>query len=238
MIIRRIFPEPGSPIEHDSADVRQQLGELYEPLGTEWLRLNLITTIAGSAIGGDGTSETLSNPADRKILGVIRRASDVVLVGASSFRAEGYQLPQTVPLAVVTASGELSGHKLGAASEGRRLLVLCPASVVDVVHASLGDIPATVIEVADTDGQLAAKEVIGSLRALGFSRIVCEGGPALAAQLVEAGLVDEICLSTSAQIGGPMLPLLGTSATTTRPLTLAQLLVDDASNLYARWMLG
>ena len=237
MIVRRIYPEPGEPLSLDSPDGRNALAALYEPGAAEWIRLNLVSTIAGSVVGSDGTSETLSNPVDRKILGTIRRASDVVLVGASSFRAEGYQLPKTVPLAVVTASGDLSGHKLRPDAEGR-LLVLCPGGVVDVVHASLGGLRATVIEVAGSQGSLSASAITAALRRLGFARIVCEGGPALAAQLVDAGLVNEICISTSAQIGGPMLPLLGTATTVTRPLTLNQLLVDDASTLYARWMLA
>ena len=105
MIVRRLFPDSGEPIALDAADARARLLELYQLAGTDTLRINLISSVSGSAAGGDDTSETLTNAADRKILGVIRRDSDVVLVGAASVRAEGYQLPRTAPLAIVTSSG-------------------------------------------------------------------------------------------------------------------------------------
>lgn len=238
-VLRRIFPTPGSPIALDAPAVRAQLTELYTTGAPEWLRINLISSVAGSAVGSDATSDTLSNAVDRTILGVIRRASDVVLVGASSFRAEGYRLPATVPLAVVTASGNLSGHRLGdSAHDADRLLVLCPAGVTDTVRATLGATLATIIEVSSPSNTVAVTDLVGTLRNHGFARIVCEGGPNLAAQLVDARLVDEICLSTAARIGGPLLPLLGSATSETQVLTLTQLLVDDTSNLYARWSLN
>jgi len=65
-------------------------------------------------------------------------------------------------------------------------------------------------------------------------RIVCEGGPSVVAQLLDAGLVDEVCLTTVPRIvGGRALPPFGTAAA--RDLELRQLLVDDAGGTYARF---
>ena len=100
MIVRRVLPEPGDAIEIGTDDARPRLDALYSVDDPAFLRINLVADAAGSAAGSDGTSESLSSRADRAILGAIRRASDVVLVGAQSVRAEGYQLPRTVPLAV------------------------------------------------------------------------------------------------------------------------------------------
>ncbi|MGN6325983.1 dihydrofolate reductase family protein [Pseudolysinimonas sp.] len=66
-------------------------------------------------------------------------------------------------------------------------------------------------------------------------RIVCEGGPSVVAQLLDAGLVDEICLTTVPRlVGGTPLPPFG-GARTPR-LELQHLLVDNAGVSYARYV--
>ena len=105
MILSRIYPGTTEAIDLDDASSRDTLRDWYQPTGMSVVRMNLITTIDGSVGGTDGTSHTLSNPADRRILGVIRELADVVLVGASSVRREGYLLPRHARLAVVTGSG-------------------------------------------------------------------------------------------------------------------------------------
>jgi riboflavin biosynthesis pyrimidine reductase len=233
MIVRRLYPAAGESIEIQSADARERLSELYRLPCDDTLRINLVASVSGSAAGADDTSESLTNRVDRKILGVIRRDSDVVLVGAASVRAEGYQLPRTAPLAIVTSTGRLGGHRIDV-EPGRFVpLVLCPASVADAARASLQG--AEIVVVPDTNGRMSAADLVGTLRARGLRRIVCEGGPSLAAQMLEAGLVDEICLSTSPVVGGASLPMFGSTPIAAHRLELEQLLVDDASTLYARW---
>ena len=63
---------------------------------------------------------------------------------------------------------------------------------------------------------------------------MCEGGPSLAAQLLNANLVDEVCLTTSPQVGAGA---LGVFADVTRhtDLGLLQLLVDESGYVFARW---
>ena len=92
MILTRVFPvsSENTPIDLDDASSRDQLLDLYRPPAEAWVRINLIASVSGNAGGSDGTSETLSNPADRRLLGVIRELGDVVLIGAESLRAEGY----------------------------------------------------------------------------------------------------------------------------------------------------
>jgi len=233
VIVRRLFPDAGAPIDLAAADVRSRLALLYALPGADTLRINLVASVSGSAAGGDETSETLTNRADRKILGVIRRDSDVVLVGAASVRAEGYQLPRTAPLAIVTSTGDLGGHRLTVYPDRFTPLVLCPASVAETARAGLPS--AEVVVVPDSAGRMSAADIVATLRARGLRRIVCEGGPSLAAQMLDAGLVDELCLSTSPIVGGASLPMFGSSPIAARRLELAQLLADDTSTLYARW---
>ncbi len=232
MNVRRIFPRAGESIPIEAQDSRGRLAELYRLEGEHWMRVNLIARVDGSAAGTDGTSETLTNRVDRAILGVLRRSSDVVLVGAASVRAEGYQLPRSVPLAVVTSSGDLAGHRVSTADSGR-VIVLCPSSAASAARASMAT--ADVMVVPDIDGRLTPGEIVAALGARGLGRIVCEGGPELATQFLRADLVDELCLSTSPAIGGPQLPMLGGLDAGPLPLDLRQLLVDDSGTLYARW---
>ena len=57
--------------------------------------------------------------------------------------------------------------------------------------------PAEVLPIPSDGDRLAPATIVAALRAYGLSRIVCEGGPALATQFVEAGVVDEVCVTVS-----------------------------------------
>lgn len=245
MILTRVHPGAAESFELDAETARACLLELYACPQDVWLRLNLVTSVSGSAAGSDGTSETLTNAADRRILGVIRELSDVVLVGASSVRAEGYQLPRRSTLAIVTASGNLAGHKL-TVDDPSRIVVVCPPSAVERVRSTLGD--ATILTTATQttatqtiqthEGRIPPFAIIDALREAGYSSIVCEGGPDLAAQLVSAGLVDEVCMTTSPVLAAVSLAPFGAELTSSVPLGLTQLLVDSAGSIYARWSIA
>ena len=229
MIVERLYPGPTAIVDIDDRDA---LLELYRPPRAEWLRLNLIATVTGGASGSDGTSETLTNPVDRRILGVIRQLADVVLIGAQTLRAEVYLQPRRSRLAVVTMSGELGGHRIEA-PEGATPIVLCPPGASARVRETLPI--AEIIELPLVDGSIPASDMIDALRGAGFASIICEGGPSLAAQMLDAGLVDEFCLSTAPVIGGLPFPVTGSAAIAEHAATLTQLLRDEASGLYARW---
>jgi riboflavin biosynthesis pyrimidine reductase len=235
VILTRIFPVAGDAIDLEGDDARQQVTELYRPPHDKWLRLNLIASVSGSAVGVDGTSESLTNAADRMLLNVIRGLAEVVLVGAASVRVEGYFVPRAAALAVVTASGDLSGHRITTTGKRGPLIVLCPASVADRVRNTLGDVEVRILELPDVDGAIAAADIVAALHGEGYRSIVCEGGPNLAAHLVRGGVVDEACLSTSAMLNGSSVPVFGTADLDPVPVALSQLLVDSASGLYARW---
>lgn len=253
MRLSRIYPVADAAPESldlDARSSRSTVIEWYRPPTGRWLRINLIASVSGNAEGSDGTSETLSNPADRRILGVIRELADIVLIGAQSLRAEGYVLPRRSRLAVLTVSGDLSGHRFergadaeavaGAAMAGR-VVVVCAAASVDRVRETIGEFDVDIIVVPSSaviDGRLSLPVVVGLLRERGFESIVCEGGPSLAGQLISEDLVDEVCLSTAPLVNGALLPPFGSSFAGERPLELTQLLVDDSSGLYARWSLG
>ena len=235
MIVSRVYPGHAESIDLDDAASRDALLELYRPESPSTVRVNLIASVTGNAGGVDGTSHSLSNPVDRRILGVIRELADVVLIGAESIRQEGNLVPRRTPLAIVTGSGDLGDHGIDPSIEPGRILVFCPSSARADVERSLAGAAAEVIVLPATDAVIAPEAIVTALRVRGYESIVCEGGPLLAARLTDAGLVDELCLSTSPVLGGAAIPLAGTTARPETSAVLTQLLVDDSGATYARW---
>jgi riboflavin biosynthesis pyrimidine reductase len=84
------------------------------------------------------------------------------------------------------------------------------------------------------------KAAVDSLAERGHQRISCEGGPHLLAQLADAGLLDELCLTVSPLLAGPGadrivtggLPMPGGG---TLPFTLAHALADEG-HLFCRYV--
>lgn len=231
MKLTRLLPTR-EDLDLDGGASRDALARWYAPPGGRWLRLNLVASVDGRSAGDDGTSDSLTNRVDRAVLGVIRRTADAVLVGAASVRAEGYRMPARATLAVVTRSGDLSGHGFEPGSGS--LLVLAPASARAAVERSLGDASYQLEILEERRGRIPARALLDALHRRGHESIVCEGGPSLAGQLVRAGLVDELCLTTSPVIGGSAAGILDVDSLT-GGLDLTQLLVDDSGALYARW---
>jgi len=237
VILRRVAPEADVIVDMDASDAREVIAELYRPPSTDWVRINLVGTVSGGAVGSDGTSESITNPVDRVILNVIRSLADVVLVGAASVRKEGYFVPKRAALAVVTRSGDLGGHRITSSGDRGPLIVLCPAVSMSRARETLGDARATIIPVADKGGILSPEAIVGTLREAGYTSMVAEGGPHLASRLVVGGVVDELCLTTSPLLNNSRVSLFDDFGPGQFPLSLHQLLVDDAGAVYARWTL-
>lgn len=231
-MIRRLWPRDGTGFDPATAEGSALLRELYRPPSGRWLRINLVSSLDGSATGPDGTSGTLTLGADRRVLGAIRRGADAVLVGAGSVRAEGYLLPRTARLVVLTASGDLRGHRIPADTPAGRVAVLCPPDAAGRAADTLGVPTADILPLPGP--RIAPPAAVEALRGLGCESIVCEGGPDLAAQFLDADAVDELCLSLSPRLVGSG-PRILTGLKRSRALRLHRLLADDEGVLYARW---
>jgi riboflavin biosynthesis pyrimidine reductase len=203
-------------------------------MSTPWLRINLVTDIGGNTSGSDGTSDSIATRTDRKILGVIRALADVVLVGAQTVRTEGIGVPRTARIAVLTATGDLTGHGFAPRDLGR-VIVLCPARAVERVQAQLDVDVVALPEVHDTVSLSAA---VAALHSRGLNSIVCEGGPSLANGLLAAGLVDELCLTTVPRLSIiSVRPASLVEAVGDGTAVLHQLLVSEDDTLFARWLI-
>lgn len=235
-MLRRVVPVEGGALDVEHPDARPTLLDWYAPHSPEHVRLSFVTTVDGRAAGADGTSESLTSRTDRMILGVIREHADVVLVGAETVRQEGLRRPRRAALAIVSATGDLRGHRLDADDRTAPVIVL--TSEAGAARAA-DTVPGATVMTLPTglDGRLAVTTVVEALRTRGLVGIAAEGGPSLAAQLLTAGLVDELCLTVMPLLGGPALPLLGGTTADVSRLTARQLLVDDEGAQYGRWAL-
>ncbi|MCW2662596.1 MAG: hypothetical protein JWP83_3748 [Mycobacterium sp.] len=166
------------------------------------VRANMIFSADGAAAFA-GRAGPLSCPTDQRLLRILRGFADVVLVGAGTARAENYgpvRLTDTrratpPPIAVVTRTGELP-TRLFSDPDQPPILVTGARSA-----AELGNDPHRRILVAGEDS-VDLTRAVALLRAQGMERILCEGGPTLLDELVEADAVVEICVTLAPKLAG------------------------------------
>ncbi|GAA2792505.1 pyrimidine reductase family protein [Nonomuraea dietziae] len=237
--MRRIHPDIT-----DDPDIPQAYAY---PADRPWLRVNMVASADGGA-WIKGLSGGLSSKGDRRIFGVLRGLSDVVLAGAATVRTEGYGpakpreswaplregRPAAPPVAVVTRRLDLDlGSPLftEAAPDARTIVITCEAAPKDR-RTEAAD-RAEVIVAGDDRVELDL--AAAALHERGLTRILCEGGPRLNGQLAAAGLIDELCLSVSPMLiaGGAARILNGEAGQT--DLRLAQVLEEEGV-LFCRYI--
>ncbi|MBT2498117.1 pyrimidine reductase family protein [Agromyces sp. ISL-38] len=191
------------------------------------VRMNFVASLDG-AVSIDGRSGGLGNEADRLAMQVMRTLADVVLVGAGTVRVEGYggvrvgeadaawrlehgRAPQP-RLAVVSSALDLDPHHPFFAKAVERPIVVTHAAapaerrdalsaVADVLVCGGGD-GGGAGDSAAGDGSVDLEAMLDSLAHMGIGRVLCEGGPRLFGALMNADLVDELCLSLSPLLVG------------------------------------
>lgn len=189
-------------------------GPLTGPHGMR-VQANMVTTLDGAVTGAHGSSREISSPADMRVFSVLRALADAVVVGAGTARAEGYtrlaakraHLAQRrrrgqadVPaLVLITASGNIDTDRLDAAGNSAVIVHTSCAdeATLDRLRGYFGD--GNVVTHAD---DVTPAAVLADLRARGMRRVLCEGGPALLGTWLQAGVIDELCLTVSPLITG------------------------------------
>ena len=166
-----------------------------------WWRMNMIGSLNGKVAGPDGTSDSLSNRADRAILQRIRAMSDAVLVGAETVRNEQHAPTGGGTLVIVTGSGNLSGHRLPREEAETNCLVLCPPAARARVEETLAGAPVLHPPLKDDAVDVSALRSV--LADEGYGRVVVEGGHRLITQCLNAELLDEVCLTEAPVFGAP-----------------------------------
>jgi diaminohydroxyphosphoribosylaminopyrimidine deaminase/5-amino-6-(5-phosphoribosylamino)uracil reductase len=165
-----------------------------------YVAVKLAASLDGYIASAPG-SEWLTGSAARDFVRELRVAHDAVLVGAKTVRIDDPQLTVRPPRArrrpyrrVVACVSKplLAQARVFAPVDGyERTIVLVPPAnrerfseldgVADIVP--VGDEAATGLDVA---------AALVELKARGITSVLCEGGPMLAAALIEGGLVDRL----------------------------------------------
>jgi riboflavin biosynthesis pyrimidine reductase len=191
--------------------------------GRPWVVVNMIASADG-ATTLEGLSGGLGGPGDRAVFSVLRALADVVLVGASTVRAEHYGPPRRAgqKVAVVTRSGELdwTGELF---TSGAGLAVLPedgPEVPVPAIRGGRGDVDLAAV-LQQLDGEV----------------VLAEGGPTLNGQLAAAGLIDELCMTVAPRLtgGGAKRIVVGPPGAEPNTLELAHVLEEDGF-LFCRYL--
>jgi riboflavin biosynthesis pyrimidine reductase len=161
----------------------------------------------------------------------LRRIADVIIVGASTVREEGYGPPrkpgQRVGVLTGTGSVDLSTELF---TTGSGFLITTTNSRFETGSIDLIRAGHDRVDLADAIRQ------IPDLCA-GALVVQAEGGAALNGSLLEADALDEINVTTSPTAVGGSGPRLTSGATDFQNrFGLAQLSIDKDSFLYARWL--
>ena len=227
------------------SDREPDLPRLYAYPDGHWLRANMVATADGAA-SLNGLTQGISSDTDRRVFALLRTLCDVILVGASTVREEKYKparpqelwshlregRPPTPPIAVVSRRLDLDPDSplITAAPAHARTIVI---TVAQAPRTAAPNWPGT--QTSSWPGTRPSTWRLPSdaLTKRGHRRMLAEGGPRLLAQLAEAGLLDELCLTIGPLMAGPGAPRIvaGTPGTgpvaTPLPLTLAHVLEDD-----------
>lgn len=212
------------------------------------VRTNFVESIDG-AITRSGVSGTLGGASDRALMSVLRAMADVVLVGAGTTRIEGYGglsldaearqwresqgLSAEPRLAVVSRRLDLDPDApLFAEAQHPPLIVTCEASPASQREALSA--VADVVVCGDDAVDLAL--MLREFARCGWTQVLCEGGPHLFGSLLDAQLVDEVCVTVSPQlVGGAAGRMVQGAGETAHRLDLVGSIVDDDGFVFLRY---
>jgi 5-amino-6-(5-phosphoribosylamino)uracil reductase len=235
--VRQLIPRPNRAGEPDLSAVYA-----YPGYAGRWVRANMVASADGAA-QVEGRSGGLSGQADKKVFRVLRALADVILVGASTVRTEGYEkaaIPREQYAAVRSAAGQTPAAAIAVVSASLDLDFDGPlyrGAAVPTITVTVDGAPPDRLAAARDAGEVI---IAGGARAdlalavdlladSGRGRILCEGGPHLLAAVARAGRLDELCLTLSPQLlaGHAMRVVDGPELDPPLPLTLHTLLEED-----------
>jgi riboflavin biosynthesis pyrimidine reductase len=195
----------------DSAEAATHV-RLAAVSGRPYVVLNMVESVDGR-VTVDGRVGALTSPNDQGLLYALREQADAVVVGAATVRAEGYgrllpdeQRQRRVergrgPEPLLCVLSRERGLPPGAAATAgtHRVVIATGASA-----ATLEQLPGVeYLRYATPDNSTPLAELMGDLyERFGVRTCVCEGGPEVAREFIDAGLCDEIFLSISPRLVG------------------------------------
>lgn len=180
-------------------------------LGRPFVTLKLASSFDGKIATASGQSRWITGPQARAFVHMLRASHDGVLIGGGTARADD-------PLLTIRDLGMthqpvriVAARHLDLQPEGR-LAQSAHQTPLWLLHGQTGIPPARLghwqqkgarlIPVALSGGQLDPLAMLQAMAQAGLTRVLCEGGGALAASLLQAGLVDQLIGFTAGMILG------------------------------------
>jgi riboflavin-specific deaminase-like protein len=242
--MRRLLPDVAE------TTVRDQVGSLdlvsRAPDDRPYLITNFAVTLDGRATIS-GRSEAIGSKTDTAMLVALRTRVDAVMIGAGTMRAENYGRVIRDPKKRERREREgLSPDPLMVIVSGRLHLPwdapLFTEGHGQVLIATTSDAEPrerdTPVQVLRQEGRLDFGALLERLRdQFGVRALLCEGGPRLHGQLIDAGLVDELFVTHAPKLAGGAGPgLVAELPEHVREVEIAWLLADEATGeLFGRY---
>jgi riboflavin-specific deaminase-like protein len=240
--VRRLLPDPAE------VDPAEQIGSLdLVSLAHDdrpYTVTNFALTVDGRATI-EGRSGPIGSDTDTAVLVALRTRVDALMIGAGTMRAERYGrvipdhdkragreregLPHDPLMVIVSDSLELPWDA-GLFTTGQGRVLIFTSSDEDPPET------ATPVRVERHEHRVDLVAAVHHLRReRGIRALLCEGGPHLHAELVAAGLVDELFITHAPKLAGGAGPgLVEGLPERTRALELVWLVEDDGE-LFSRY---
>ncbi len=240
--MQRLIPDPAA------TTIEEQMAG-FDPVaaaGSERPHVftNFAVTVDGHATIS-GRSGEIGTGTDTAMLMALRASAEAVMVGAGTLRAESYGrlLPNSQtrarrerrglppdPLAVVVSNRMELPWDAGLFTSGAGQVLVFTASEED--HPET----ATPMEVIRHQGGVDLVAAVKHLRTeRGIRALLCEGGPHLHGDLLDAGVVDELFVTLGAKLAGGPGPRMA-EGLDSGPLDVElRWLLQDGNELFARY---
>ncbi len=201
--------------------------------GRPMVTLKLATSFDGRIATASGESRWITGPIARRRVHAERMRHDLVLVGGGTARADDPDLSVRGLGDVRQPVRCVVSRRLNVPLHGRLIGSVGKGPVWAIVDGTPGAVEDAPLEIwqgqggeiiraeAARDGRMDPGAVLAALGERGITRVFCEGGGALAASLLAAGLVDEVLGFTAGVMlgaeGRPALGALGVDALADAP---------------------
>jgi riboflavin-specific deaminase-like protein len=241
--MRRLFPDPGPTTVSDEVHGLDLISN--PPADRPYVITNFAVTVDGRATL-NGRSGAIGSDTDTELLVCLRTRVDAVMIGGGTMRAERYGRPVADPgkrgrrerrglsqdplLVIVSGRLDIPWDAPVFGDRGARVLIFTTSDAQP---------PETVAEVRVVRQEGESVDLAAALAYLrterGVRAVLCEGGPRIHAQLIDAGLVDELFVTHAPKLAGGDGPTLAVGLPEReRPLEVVCLL-DQDGELYARY---
>jgi diaminohydroxyphosphoribosylaminopyrimidine deaminase/5-amino-6-(5-phosphoribosylamino)uracil reductase len=197
-------------------------GELLAGFRSSMLRgrplvtLKLAVTLDGRIAARGGDARWITGPAARREAHALRGVSDAILVGAGTVRADDPRLTCRIagghdPLRIVLASRTLDLPRRAQVLVDRApTLVVAPAGAAAARVESLRRSGVEVLLLPGARGRVPFGTLVRALGECGLTTLLVEGGATVAAEALQAGVVDRVVLFVAhTLLGGDAIPAIG-----------------------------